>query len=314
MKDKKSIIDEINKFINKVNTIGKDVEDINKKLLESTNKGIEKMNYEKNETNKELENKLNNLETNFIYMNSNYIKLQNELKENKAQIESIKKIEEWKKSIENEKLLERIKSLEQWKSEYENKLRNYINKEQEKQEFINNSDILTKNHVDFLNKAILKDDPILKNKNVKWNLLYKATRDGEDENIFHNKCNDKGSTIIIVKTDKGLSFGGYTEQSWSGSENKKDNNAFVFSLDLRKIYRANKSNVQIYCGSCYGFRGGGSFTLRIYKDCLKRKSSYTQTIDWCNQSFTGFEKDYELTNGEEYFLIREIEAYQIILI
>ena len=208
----------------------------------------------------------------------------------------------------------RIKSLEKWKSEYDNRLNNYIYKEIVKQEMVSDSDVLTKDHVDFINKAILKDDPLPKNKNIKWTLLYRATRDGDGETIFHNKCNDKGATIIIVKTDKGLIFGGYTEQSWSGSSDKTDNNSFIFSLDLKKIYRAKKNSSHIYTGSGYGFRGGGSFTLRITNESSEKRKGYTQTSQWCNHSFTGFVKDYEINNGEEYFLIKEIESYQIIFI
>ena len=45
--------------------------------------------------------------------------------------------------------------------------------------------------------------------------LYRATRDGSDSNIFHNKCDNQGPTICLCKNDKGSIFGGYISSSWT---------------------------------------------------------------------------------------------------
>ena len=49
----------------------------------------------------------------------------------------------------------------------------------------------------------------------KMELLYRATRDGSDSNIFHNKCDNQGPTICLCKNDKGSIFGGYISSSWT---------------------------------------------------------------------------------------------------
>ena len=55
-------------------------------------------------------------------------------------------------------------------------------------------------------------------KDQKWNLIYKGSKDGFKASDFHSKCDDKSNTLVIVKSSNGNVFGGYTEQSWSGSD------------------------------------------------------------------------------------------------
>jgi len=54
--------------------------------------------------------------------------------------------------------------------------------------------------------------------NQKFSLIYRANQDGFEAAKFHAKCDDKPNTFIIVKSENGNVFGGYTEQSWSGND------------------------------------------------------------------------------------------------
>ena len=49
----------------------------------------------------------------------------------------------------------------------------------------------------------------------KWNLCYRASRDGWKGSDFHNHCDDKGPTVVLIKAN-GYIFGGYTDQDWGG--------------------------------------------------------------------------------------------------
>ena len=49
-----------------------------------------------------------------------------------------------------------------------------------------------------------------------WKLLYRASEHGYTAESFHECCDDKGPTLIVIKSDGGWIFGGYTTQSWSG--------------------------------------------------------------------------------------------------
>ena len=50
----------------------------------------------------------------------------------------------------------------------------------------------------------------------KLTLLYRATDDEYSGRSFHEFCDDKGPTLVVIKSSEGWIFGGYTTQSWSG--------------------------------------------------------------------------------------------------
>ena len=50
----------------------------------------------------------------------------------------------------------------------------------------------------------------------KWKLLYRASEHGYTASSFHECCDDKGPTLIVIKSITGNIFGGYTTESWSG--------------------------------------------------------------------------------------------------
>jgi hypothetical protein len=45
-------------------------------------------------------------------------------------------------------------------------------------------------------------------------LLYRGSEDGFTSQMFHQKCDDQGSTLVIVKSKEGFVFGGFTSVSW----------------------------------------------------------------------------------------------------
>ena len=51
----------------------------------------------------------------------------------------------------------------------------------------------------------------------KWKLHYRAFSYTYLAKYFHYYCDNKGPTLIIIKSSGGWIFGGYTNQSWSGN-------------------------------------------------------------------------------------------------
>ncbi len=51
---------------------------------------------------------------------------------------------------------------------------------------------------------------------TKWKLLYRASEHDYTPESFHEYCDDKGPTLVIIESTEGWIFGGYTTQSWSG--------------------------------------------------------------------------------------------------
>ncbi|CAI2385495.1 unnamed protein product [Moneuplotes crassus] len=61
--------------------------------------------------------------------------------------------------------------------------------------------------------------------------LFQLTRDGQSPFEFHEKCDNKGQTIMIIKTLNGHIFGGYNPTSWiSEYVYSQCEDAFLFSL------------------------------------------------------------------------------------
>ena len=50
----------------------------------------------------------------------------------------------------------------------------------------------------------------------KWKLIYRASEHEYTVESFHEYCDDKRPTLIVIKSSGGWIFGGYTTQSWSG--------------------------------------------------------------------------------------------------
>ena len=53
--------------------------------------------------------------------------------------------------------------------------------------------------------------------NYKWRLLYRASEHGYTAESFHDYCDNKKPTLVIIKSSGGWIFGGYTTRLWSGS-------------------------------------------------------------------------------------------------
>ena len=50
----------------------------------------------------------------------------------------------------------------------------------------------------------------------KWKLLYRSSEHGYSAESFHKCCDNKGPTLVVIKSREGWIFGGYTTESWSG--------------------------------------------------------------------------------------------------
>ena len=145
------------------------------------------------------------------------------------------------------------------------------------------------------------------NHNINYILLYKASLDTDNAKIFHQKCDSKKNTLILIETTQGTKFGGFTTQTWVGEDiNKKDENAFLFSLDKLKIYDIIKDSDAITCSTDFGPIFCGNQIL--INDNFFKNGGRT------GKAFMNYntENDYELNNGNIIFGIKELEVFEII--
>jgi len=145
----------------------------------------------------------------------------------------------------------------------------------------------------------------LNNREFNSELLYRKTRDSSTPKDFHNKCDNKGITIIFIETTKGYKFGGYTELQWDNkSGEKKDKSTFIFSINKNQKFTARNNNGSIYCASNEGPRFGCNWP-EIYLDGTLNKGR-----SWDDSSCT-FTQGRILTNGEQYWDVKELEVFKI---
>ena len=145
------------------------------------------------------------------------------------------------------------------------------------------------------------------NQKITLNLLYKATADSDKAEAFHTKCDDANSTLVLIETDKGKRFGGYTSCTWAGEcEDKKDKDAFIFSLDKMMTYDNIPTEDAIGCYPKFGpiFLG---CQIRIYDNAFtKGGTTFEKGLNY------NTEEDFELTGGDRVFGVKEIEVYEVI--
>ena len=49
-------------------------------------------------------------------------------------------------------------------------------------------------------------------------LIYRGSEDGFTAAVFHSKCDQKGPTLIIIKSEFGKIFGGFTDIDWNSPD------------------------------------------------------------------------------------------------
>ena len=143
-------------------------------------------------------------------------------------------------------------------------------------------------------------------KGAKFNLLYKAFSDGDKASIFHQKCDGHPISLVLIETVEGVRFGGFTKKSWDGKNlKKKDNDAFVFSIDTGLCFNVKKNEPAIGCYPKFGPVFFGC-QIRVYDDFFTKGG--TTCLKGLNYNTT---KDFELNNGERNFVVKDMEVYGI---
>ena len=145
-------------------------------------------------------------------------------------------------------------------------------------------------------------------------LLYRGTRDGMSSDVFHNKCNNKGPTISIIKNEKGYIFGGYNSIDWTSyGDYRSAPDSFIFTLtnvyDIAPTKFPN-SDSRYSISDCkeYGPRFGGGCDIGI---------------NFNGNYYTNFPHSYKDTLGKGYsifkgdsdnynFNLKEIEVFKLV--
>ena len=127
------------------------------------------------------------------------------------------------------------------------------------------STIIGYGELDFIEDELQK---IYNKKILKYELLFRASRDGFGINDFGIKCNDKTDTLTIVKTNDNKRFGGFTKLAHNNQNRLTNSIEFTFSLDKSQIYyyKEDNNNNNYYYSNGYNnnvlfFKGKNGFTI-----------------------------------------------------
>ena len=119
----------------------------------------------------------------------------------------------------------------------------------------------------------------------KWDLKYRASKDGFKAIDFHSNCDGIANSLTIIKAESGNIFGGFAEKEWHSSCGfVTDPNAFIFSLVNKeekpfKALCSNEGQLAIICnskrGPCFGGEGFSLKDICIKTDSNVNKNSYS---------------------------------------
>ncbi|KAJ6227554.1 hypothetical protein M0813_09793 [Anaeramoeba flamelloides] len=144
-----------------------------------------------------------------------------------------------------------------------------------------------------IDQILLKESEILqKENNPKFNQIlekwikeagcnsnlqrrFNSRTDGWKYQTFHEKCNNKGKSIVLIKLKNKSLFGGFAAIDWDsngGYRQSTGNKSFLFSLisldpnfkePLKMPIYQNKKNREIYCDKNYGIFFGNGHDLSL---------------------------------------------------
>jgi hypothetical protein len=101
----------------------------------------------------------------------------------------------------------------------------------------------------------------LGNKLLVTTLLYRGSINGWTRKDFHYYCDNKGTTICLLKIKDGDCIGGYTNVEWNCSHRHfGDSAAMLFNLTSRRHFPNKGTGKEIFCSDKHAlcFHGGGN--------------------------------------------------------
>lgn len=149
---------------------------------------------------------------------------------------------------------------------------------------------------------------IVPEKNVKFKLLWRGSRDGYGWNEFNKKAGSSKPNLILAKVkSNGHIIGGYTDQDWQPTSSYKSSSfTFIFNLTEGKKYRLKKSNKSnaTYCLAGTGPTFGTGYDL-YFANGMNTNTSSSSSL---GNAYEG--PQYQSICGQANFQVEEFEFYE----
>ena len=150
--------------------------------------------------------------------------------------------------------------------------------------------------------------------------IFRASEHNFRAAAFHEKCDNKGDTLTLVRTEFGRTIGGYSHYPWDSSSGYLSDGgmrAFLFSLDRKEKYVPVCGDYLIFRHSSYGPIFGSGSDLWLADSCNNNNSSYANFPTSYNRAEDKITKSQEsyanfsgATNGY-HFRVVEYEVFQV---
>ena len=144
-------------------------------------------------------------------------------------------------------------------------------------------------------------------------LLYRGSRDGDRTKTCHELCDNKTNVLIMILSDNDFIFGGYSKIGFQANninpQYKIDNDSFLFSVNLQKIYPVKYNELAICdiderCGLCF------NSSLAFYDNFMNNNFGNIFPVDnaevFCKPTYV-----HEMNGGVKQFRCLELEVFQI---
>ena len=184
-----------------------------------------------------------------------------------------------------------------------------------------------------LNDAILPENFLrqfgnIVNGNIEWvsaisnwlpgrslSLIYQASRNGFASSNFHQCCDNRGATLVIVRCNNGFVFGGYAAVSWNsnGGWIQGQRNSFLFTLkNPHNIpptrYNCKNPQYELRGHSSYGPSFGNGNDLHISTNANANSNSYCN-LGNAYEDATG--RGTATFTGNQNFQVSDYEVFTV---
>ncbi|KAJ6245816.1 hypothetical protein M0813_20236 [Anaeramoeba flamelloides] len=154
--------------------------------------------------------------------------------------------------------------------------------------------------------------------NSNFQRRFNSRTDGWKQKTFHQKCDNKGKSIVLIKLKNKSLFGGFAAIDWDSSDRNKQskgNKSFLFSLisldpkfkEPLKMPIYQKENYEIYCDRSYG-PSFGDGDLRFGWENQNMKEFNYSSLDYTYKAPFGYK---EGSNEAQNFLAGSYENWDI---
>ena len=144
-------------------------------------------------------------------------------------------------------------------------------------------------------------------------LLYRASEHNFDADKFHQLCDGKGKTLVLVRSKTENLFGGYTTASWlSNNSWSSSPGSFLFSLDKQTQHAIYKNEqYAIYGSKGCGPTFGGAPDLLLSNNCHSNNSSYNDLRETYSPPPNKKEAKSYLAGSRYKFVVEEYEVFLV---